>query len=134
MQGTSKHCVEIMSLNENYSTSSLHKPLVHYPKWSSFNNNNNNNNNNDNIPHFIAPFSKDSKRCCLYHYLILKSSQSFRFTLIGHSPAKRTPHLHLDCNIPHKRQVPDTLWSTKQIERDTNMLAVAGLELTTLIV
>ena len=35
---------------------------------------------------------------------------------LGHSPAKRTPHLHLDCNIPHKRQVPDALWSTKQIE------------------
>ena len=35
---------------------------------------------------------------------------------LRHSPAKRTPHLHLDCNIPYKRQVPDTLWSTKQIE------------------
>ena len=22
----------------------------------------------------------------------------------------------IDCNIPHNRQVPDTLWSTKQIE------------------
>ena len=35
---------------------------------------------------------------------------------LRHSPAKRTPHLHLDCYIPHKPQVPDTLWSTKQIE------------------
>ena len=37
---------------------------------------------NNNIPHFIAPFCKDSKRCCLhvYYYPIRKSSQSFRFT------------------------------------------------------
>ena len=34
----------------------------------------------------------------------------------GHLPAKRMPHLHLHCNIPHKRQVLDALWSTKQIE------------------
>ena len=35
---------------------------------------------------------------------------------LGHSPAKRTPHQHLNCNIPHNQQVPDTLWSMKQIE------------------
>ena len=26
------------------------------------------------------------------------------------------PYQHLDCNIPHMRQVPDALWSTKLIE------------------
>ena len=30
--------------------------------------------------------------------------------------AKRTPYLHLDCNIPHNRQIPDALWSKKHIE------------------
>ena len=35
---------------------------------------------------------------------------------LGHSPANRTSHLHLDSNTSHKRHVPDTLWSTKQIE------------------
>ena len=35
---------------------------------------------------------------------------------LGHLPAKCTPHLHLDCNVPHKQQVPHSLWSTKQIE------------------
>ena len=30
--------------------------------------------------------------------------------------ATGTPYQHLDCNIPHNPQVPDTLWSTKQIE------------------
>ena len=40
--------------------------------------------------------------------------------------------------MPHIRQVANPLWSTKQIDilsimhRDTNMLGVAGLELTTL--
>ena len=42
--------------------------------------NNNNNNNNNNICICIAPLPKDTKRCCLYHYPVRKSSQSFRFT------------------------------------------------------
>ena len=49
--------------------------------------------------------------------------------------AKCTPHQHLDCNISHDRYLPDTLRSTKQLRlsilpKDTNTLALAGLELT----
>ena len=64
----------------------------------------------------IALFPRDIKRCCLYYYPVRKSSQSFRFTKNDLQLAKCTPYQHLDCNIPHNRQVPDTLWSTKQIQ------------------
>ena len=49
--------------------------------------------------------------------------------------AKCTPHQLLDCNISHDRYLPDTLRSMKQLRlsilpKDTNTLALAGLELT----
>ena len=31
-------------------------------------------------------------------------------------PAKYILHMHLDCNIPYNQQVPDMLFSMKQIE------------------
>ena len=49
--------------------------------------------------------------------------------------AKCPPHQHLDCNISHDRYLPDALRSTKQLRpsilpKDTDTLALAGLELT----
>ena len=51
--------------------------------------------------------------------------------------AKCTPYQHLDCNISHDRYHPDVLScrSTQQLRlsilpKDTNTLALAGLELT----
>ena len=40
----------------------------------------NNNNNNNNICICTASLPKDTKHCCLYYYLVRKSSQSFHFT------------------------------------------------------
>ena len=63
----------------------------------------------------IAPFPSDAKGCCPYYYPVRKSSQTFGFTWDGSQLANASYH-HLDCNIPHNQQVPDMLWSTKQIE------------------
>ena len=52
---------------------------------------------------------------------------------------KCTPHQHLDCNISHYQNLPHTFRSTKQfrlsiLPMDKNTLAVARLELTTLVI
>ena len=65
---------------------------------------------------YIAHFPLDQSAVAYYYYPVRKSSQSLRFTKDDLQPAKRTSYPHFDCSIPHNRQVPDTLWSTKQIE------------------
>ena len=73
------------------------------------------NNNNNNILHLYSAFFWGLK--ALLPILLPHQEIVTIISLhLGHSPAKRTPHQHLDCNIPHNRQVPDTLWRTKQIE------------------
>ena len=62
------------------------------------------------------PFPRDTSTVAYIITLVKKSSQSFRFTWDGLQLAKCTPYQHFICNIPHNRQVPDALWSTKQIE------------------
>ena len=52
---------------------------------------------------------------------------------------KCTPYQHLDCNIFYDRYLPDALRSMKQLRlsilpKDTNMLALAGLELNGLVI
>ena len=42
--------------------------------------------------------------------------ESFHFNKDSLQLAKRMPYQHFDCNIPHNQQVPDALWSTKQIK------------------
>ena len=74
---------------------------------------------NNNYWIYIAHFPSDQSAVAYYYYYyypIRISSQSFRFTYNDLQLAKRTPHQHLDFNIPHNRLAPDTVWSTKQIE------------------
>ena len=91
---------------------------------------------------YIAHFPLDQSAVAYYYYYPRQEIVTIVLLLLGGFAAGQahTPSA-LDCNIPHNRQVPDTLWSKKQIEiklfilpRDTNMLAVAGHELTTLMV
>ena len=66
---------------------------------------------------------------------VRKSSQSFRFQLDVATRPECALYQHLDCNIPHNSYLI-SLRSTKQLRlsilpKDTNTLAVAGLELAT---
>ena len=68
---------------------------------------------NSNICICMVPFPKDRKCCCLYYYPIRNHHNHFTSPrTICNWPSARP----ISTNIPHKRQVPDALWSMKQIE------------------
>ena len=90
-----------------------------------------------------VPFPEDTKRCCL-----LLPCQEIITIIMLHLGRFSTgqvhmPYQHLDCNIPHNRQVPDVLWSMRQIgikyldqehKHRAASLSLEGLELTVLVV
>ena len=100
------------------------------------NNNNNNKNNRNNMQVLIKCIliSQTSQWASYYYYGVRKIVTVILLHLRVQL-AKCTSYQHLECNISHNRHLPDVLRSRKQLRlstlpKDTNMLALAGLELT----
>ena len=84
---------------------------------TSFNFTSTNNNNNNNNWIYLVHFPLDQSTVAYYYYYQSGNRHNHCASPKDDlQPAKRTPYPHFDCNISHNRQVPDMLWSTKQIE------------------
>ena len=86
------------------------------------------------IGFYIAHFPLDQSPAYYYYYPVRKSPQSFGFT-----PAKCTNHQHLIVTYPTTdrfqiRSGRRSKFRLSFLPRDTNTLALVGLELTTLMV